>query len=112
MSRTVQAPALEASAERCVLGSGEPGLCLKVVSFAVEVNVWLPSHAAEVLASLPARDQLALGASAGAPAYWSRDSEGNYYLLIGADSETWDVGLTFDRVAFERIVLAIKEPSG
>jgi hypothetical protein len=97
-----------------LLANGEVGICLKIASPQIEVNVWITKTEADALRNLQLRSPelkaLRLGLSAGNGVHWSRDAKGRYYVLIGTDAETWDVGLTFDDMTFEAILTAIADP--
>ena len=98
-----------------LLANNEEGIGLKIASPQVEVNVWLSLDEANALHALPLRDpelrSLRLGLSVGHGVHGSRDTNGRYYVLVGDDDETWDIGLTLDNEAFEAILSAVANPS-
>ena len=102
------------SADFALLPHGEEGVHLKISSPQIEVNVWLPSDEAAKLSALPSHspelEPMRLGLSVGKAVHWSRDAHGLYYLLVGEDHETWDVGLTLNSATFRAILNAIKHP--
>jgi hypothetical protein len=106
--------AFDVSASFALLANGDEGVHLKIASPQVEINVWLLPAEAEKLGTLPALapelKSLRLGLSLGCSVHWSRDTQGRYYLLVGKDDETWDIGLTLDTAAFEAIVNAVAHP--
>lgn len=98
LDRRLDAYEADISVEESKLASGETGLLLKLSSPQFEVNVWLSFSEAKSLSNIllhnPSSKALCIGHAAGAKAFWSSDADGNYYLLIGEDDETWDVGIT------------------
>ena len=115
MSNAVSFQEFDVSASFALLANGEDGLCLKIASPQIEVNVWLLPHEAAELSHLPSRSEvsksLRLGLSAGEGVHWSRDAHGFYHLLVGEDDETWDIALTLDRVTFAAILNAVAHPN-
>ena len=106
-------PSFGVSMGTAVLVDGTPGIVLKFASPAVEVNVWLSQSEARELAAIfahePTRRAVRLGTSAGSKVHWSGDAEDRVYVLIGADEETWDVGLTLDAATIDALRAALAE---
>ena len=48
-----------------------------------------------------------LGTAAKSPAHWARGERGEFYLLVGDDDETWDVGVTLSDETFREIIKEI-----
>jgi hypothetical protein len=105
------ASGFDISAGPAVLEDGTSGISIKVSSSTVEVNVWFSradaSRLDNVLVLSSDSKAIRLGTSANAQVHWAKDDEGHFYLLIGRDDETWDIGLTLDDVTFRGILSEI-----
>ena len=105
---------LAISADLAQFSSGEQAILLKISSAKLELNVWLLPAEIHRLGTLseraPELKSPRLGQSVGQSVHWSRDEHGRYYLLVGEDDETWDIGVALDAVEFEAILHAVKQP--
>src|SRR5262245_23176288 len=101
-------PEYETSVEEAILENGQPAIRLKLSGGTVEVNVWLSADEASALAQVSDLSEdsrgLRLGRCANSQVHWSRDRNGKYYLLIGHDDETWDVGVVLSELTFSQIL--------
>jgi hypothetical protein len=101
----------EAVAEKCFLKSGAAGVLLKMSCPVVEANVWLSAEEAiRLKQALYAKPPIsvALGRSAGAQVQWIRDEPTIVFVLIGENSESWDIGLTLGSADISVILEALE----
>lgn len=100
----------EVSAEKALLPDGREGVAVKVASPQIEINVWLTLEEAAALHDAPPEPSVAealrRGTSVGKPVHWSRDAQNRYFLLVGDDDETWDIGVTFGAATYADIASA------
>ena len=98
----------ETSVEDALFENGQPAILLTLSSSSVEVNVWLTVDEADALhrlTTLPCDSRaLRLGKCANSQAHWGRDGDKTFYLLVGHDDETWDVGLTLSDSNFSAMI--------
>jgi hypothetical protein len=98
----------EVSIDNARFEDGRAALLLTIRNETIEANVWLTVDEARDLRpvlTLPDDSRaLRLGQCADARAHWGRDAEKHFYLLIGQDDETWDVGITLSESMFAAIV--------
>lgn len=104
--------ALDVSVGIAQLVGGEEGFSVKISSPAMEINVWLSDSEAKefssVLSHEPSSKAHCLGSAAGSKVHWSRDADDRYYLLVGEDDDTWDIGITINKVTVNAILNALK----
>jgi hypothetical protein len=94
------------------LEDGKPALTVKIQTKALELNVWIPETEVHLLKEVAAagwndRRSVQIGRCANSPVFWS-SKEGETSVLVGHDDETWDVGLTLPRGAFEQILDSVQ----
>lgn len=85
----------DVTAERAFDGNDQPAILLKFSSPVVEVNVFVPGSAADALRGFLAGElgRIKIGKSANSDVHWVRE-DGDVYMLIGEDAQSWDIGLT------------------
>jgi hypothetical protein len=93
--------------------NGEPAIALKLSNETTEVNVQLnidEAHSLNRVLTLPEESRaLLFGKCASSQVHWRRDHEKRFYLLIGHDDETWDVGITLSEATFSQIICKIEK---
>jgi hypothetical protein len=84
--------------EQCLFEDNSTGVTAKMSSAIAEVNVWFTvaeaQHVRQILDIAIDAHGLQLGRSVDSNVYWTRDTEDRFYLLIGHDDTTWDIGFT------------------
>ena len=98
---------------------GAPGhrtFAAKLAGPLVEINVVLPEGAADLLErGLSARwveGAAAVGTCAGLPVFWSAGEPGLATILIGADDQSWDIGLSVSAAIVEELARQLREGAG
>ena len=73
----------------------------------IELNVWIAVDEVVRLREIRSRSwergSLRIGTCCGAGAFWSCD-EGEVFLCVGHDDETWDLGLSLPEGDFVRLL--------
>lgn len=91
---------------------GNPLFILKIQENNWEINVWMTE---EELARVPGtrtarwdeHGSIQLGECAGSPAFWSCE-DGKLSILVGADDETWDFGVTLPESVIDEVMAEIE----
>ena len=90
---------------------GSPLFILTIQEDAWEISIWLTE---DELARVPntktarwdERGSIQLGRCAGASTFWSCE-DGKLTILVGADDETWDFGLTLPETILDEVMVEI-----
>jgi hypothetical protein len=88
---------------------------VKLSAQAWEFNFWATAEELAGLGSIREADWLArrclhIGVSAGAPVHWAADGE-TVTIMVGGDSETWDIALTVPVAIVDTIVADLADGS-
>ena len=99
----------EVIAEKAFDEEDRDTILVKLAMAAVEVNIHLNPTSLHRLISFHGKNQdyCLAGESADSPVHRKRGEEGEVYILIGQDQETWDVGLTVCKDVLDKIVAEI-----
>lgn len=100
----------EVSAEDAFDRNGSAAVLIKLSAEIVEVNIYIPIDSIGEVKAFEAKaiHQCTAGQSAASPVHWKRGDEGDVYILIGDDDDTWDIGLTVNDELVSEIVESIE----
>ena len=100
----------DVTAEDAFDAQGQPAILIKLSSRLAEVKVFVPCNEADAWQAFidqPSQLGIRAGTSTNSHVHWER--EGNdIHILIGEDSESWDIGVVMDEAA----VRALREELG
>ncbi len=87
-----------------------PALLIKISSAVLELNVWLPQQNAPALLAFLTGEttSLSAGMCAASAVHWARDSDA-IYMLVGVDTECWDVSLIISPDLRQALETAIRQ---
>ena len=96
------------------IDSGIRVVAVKIQAATYELNVFLnaidiDTLSVAVLPLVPEENAICAGESCGAPAHWSRHTNGNVGIVMGFDDTTWDFGVWMPSDTFAKVKQLIAE---
>ncbi|WP_434278169.1 hypothetical protein [Acinetobacter sp. CE-15] len=92
-------------------GNGHPAFIIKIANQYIEINIYISMDQVEELKKITT-DSVAYmkaGESANSPVYWKKGDDGEIYILIGEDCESWDIVLTISIDLIAEIITGITD---
>ncbi|WP_445659095.1 hypothetical protein [Achromobacter sp. NCFB-sbj8-Ac1-l] len=104
LQKTMKTPQFRTTVERAFDKNGRGAFLIKLSTPLTEVNIYATASDIEKLDGLIHRqtDYVLAGISAASAVHWQRLNE-DVYVLIGEDSEVWDICIVIDSDVVERI---------
>lgn len=101
-------------AAKIAIDSGIRVVAVKIQAATYELNVFLnaidiDTLSVAVLPLVPEEKAICAGESCGAPAHWSRHTNGNVGIVMGFDDTTWDFGVWMPSDTFAKVKQLIAE---
>lgn len=96
---------IDVTGESAFLSENERAVLIKIAAQFFEVNIFLNLDAASKLLQFfrNGGERCAAGTSVSSSVHWRRLENSEFFLLIGHDEETWDIGFTLPADTLDRI---------
>lgn len=97
--------------DKAYMENDESAILIKLSTDDCEVNIYIEQNKILDLVSYlqgHSKTEYHGGNSAKSEVHWNIDND-YLYLLVGDDSETWDIGFTFERSICKQLAVKIKD---
>ncbi|ENV17065.1 hypothetical protein [Acinetobacter guillouiae] len=92
-------------------GNGHPAFIIKIANQFIEINIYISIDQVEELKKITTDSVTCIqaGESANSPVHWKKADDGEIYILIGEDCESWDIVLTISIDLIAEIITGIND---